>query len=152
LTQKDLWKAPPLVPVLAVADVAAAVEWLTRVFGFRERTEARLSWPGGARAWIELGEALVTLASTGGHDLASPRTVGSTGVALKVYVDGIEAHYRHAAAAGAIILSAPEDGFWGGRIYRARDLDGHQWEFAERDRDLASSLWQLPPGVKIGPA
>ena len=31
-------------------------------------------------------------------------------------------------------------------------LTSHQWEFAERDRDLASSLRRLPPGVTIGPA
>jgi uncharacterized glyoxalase superfamily protein PhnB len=151
MSRTDLWKAPALVPTLAVADVGAAIAWLTRVFGFRERAEARLSWPGGGRAWVELGDALVTLASAGGHGLVSPRAAGATSVALKVYVADVDAHFRNARAAGATILSEAEDGFWGGRIYRAQDLDGHHWEFSERDRELASSLWRLPPGVTIGP-
>lgn len=152
MSRTDLWKALALVPTLAVADVGAAIAWLTRVFGFRERAEARLSWPGGGRAWVELGDALVTLASAGGHGRVSPRAAGARSVALKVYVADVDAHFRNARAAGATILSEPEDGFWGGRIYRAQDLDGHHWEFSERDRELASSLWRLPPGVTIGPA
>jgi hypothetical protein len=43
--------------------------------------------------------------------------------------------------------AAPGDGFWGGRIYAAKDLEGHQWEFSQRGRDLAAHLWQLSPGV-----
>ena len=92
MTHTDLWKAPALVPTLAVAAVGAAVAWLTRVFGFRERSESRLSWEGGGRAWVELGDALVTLASDGGHGLARPEAGRATSVALKIYVADVDAH------------------------------------------------------------
>jgi uncharacterized glyoxalase superfamily protein PhnB/uncharacterized damage-inducible protein DinB len=146
----DRWQAPDLVPSLACQDVPAAVDFLTRAFGFRERTEARLSWEGGCRAWVELGGVLVTLASSGGHGLEAPRAAGGVSMALKVYVADVDAHFRQARAAGAAILSEPEDGFWGGRIYRALDSEGHHWEFAQAGRDRDARSWQLPPGISMG--
>lgn len=145
-----LWKAPALVPSLAVKDVPKAVQWLSHAFGFRERSDARLSSPDGSRTWIELGDALISLATAGGHDLKTPNAVGGVSIALKVYVDDVDEHFTRAKAAGATILSELEDGFWGGRIYRAQDPDGHHWEFSQRDRDLDASAWRLPPGLKMG--
>ena len=145
-----LWRAPTLVPTLAVADVAAAVVWLTGVFGFRERADARLSWSGGSAAWIELDDALINLVSDGAHGLSTPQAGGSAHVGLKLYVDDLDAHFARARDGGARILSPPQDGFWGGRIYRAADPDGHHWEFSQRGRDLDARLWRLPPGVRIG--
>lgn len=144
------WKAPTVVPTLAVADVAASVAWLSRAFGFRERADARLSWPSGGSAWLELeDDALINLVSDGSHGLRRPRD-GSSGIGLKVYVDDVDGHFERAKAEGARITSGPQDGFWGGRIYRAQDPDGHHWEFSQRGRDLAHRDWQLPPGVTMG--
>ena len=150
MATKALWSAPGLVPSLAYKDVPRAAEWLCRAFGFRERSEARLSWPGGCRTWIELDDMLISLAPDGGHDLRSPDSVGGVSVKLKVYVEDVDEHFRRAQAAGATILSELEDGFWGGRIYRARDLEGHHWEFSQRGRDLDATEWRLPPGVERG--
>ena len=147
---KELWKAPGLVPSLAYKKVPAAVQWLSRVFGFRERSEARLSWTGGHLTWMELGDVLVSLTTEGSHELRSPESVAGVSVGLKVYVDDVDNHFRQAKDAGALILSEPADGFWGGRIYRARDLEGHLWEFSQRGRDLDATDWRLPPGVKRG--
>jgi uncharacterized glyoxalase superfamily protein PhnB len=148
--QRALWKAPGLVPSLAFRDVPRAVEWLSRVFGFRERSDARLSWTDGCLTWMELGDVLINLTTEGGHAQRSPESVGGVSVALKVYVDDVDKHFEQASASGAIILSEPEDGFWGGRIYRARDLEGHHWEFSQRGRDLDATEWRLPPGLKRG--
>ncbi|EQD26074.1 glyoxalase/bleomycin resistance protein/dioxygenase [mine drainage metagenome] len=63
---------------------------------------------------------------------------------------GASKHFAHAKAEGAKIVSEPEDGFWGGRIYRVLDHEGHQWEISQRGRDLAADRWQLPPGVTRG--
>ena len=146
----NLWKTPGLVPSLAFKDVPRAVDWLSRTFGLRERSEARLSWPGGYQAWLELGEVLINLTNDGAHGLRSPESAGGASVGLKVYVEDVDEHFRRAKAAGATILTEPADGFWGGRIYRARDLEGHVWEFSQRGRDLDASEWRLPPGLKRG--
>ena len=52
------------------------------MFGFRERTEARLSWTGGCLTWMELGDVLISLTTEDGHDLRSPESVGAGAEAL----------------------------------------------------------------------
>jgi PhnB protein len=69
---------------------------------------------------------------------------------MKVYVDDVDAHFARAKARGATIVSDLQDGFWGGRIYRALDHEGYRWEICQGGRDLAAERWQLPPGVTRG--
>ena len=146
---EDLWNAPDIVPSITYADVPRAVEWLQRAFGFRERTDARLSWPGGSIAWMEVGDSLFQLKTP---DRTWGETQGPASGFMKVYVDDIDGHFLRASAEGATIISEPEDGFWGGRIYRVLDPEGHRWEISQRGRDLAAERWQLPPGVTRGVA
>jgi uncharacterized glyoxalase superfamily protein PhnB len=149
MTNSDLWKAPDLVPSIQYSDLSRAVEWFERVFGFRERVEARLTWAGGGRAWIEAGDALFNINVPGETDQQDASHIAQ-GVKMKVYVDDVDQHFSHAKAEGAKIICDPEDGFWGGRIYRALDHEGHLWEISQRGRDLAADRWQLPPGVTRG--
>jgi uncharacterized glyoxalase superfamily protein PhnB len=48
--------------------------------------------------------------------------------------DGIDAHCARAEAAGARITQRPENQFYGARVYRALDPEGHVWNF---DQDIA---------------
>ena len=146
---KKLWQSPTVVPEITYDDVPAAIEFLIRAFGLRERVEARLTGDGWVRAFMELGDCLISL-TTGGHGRQSPHTGGATTQSVKCYVDGIDRHFTQAKANGATIISEPKDEFWGGRVYRAKDPEGHSWMFSERDRELAPSEWKLPPGVKLG--
>jgi uncharacterized glyoxalase superfamily protein PhnB len=147
---KNLWQSPTIVPEIAYDDVPAAIEFLTGAFGLRERVEARLTGNGFVRAFMELGDGLISLSTAGGHGHQSPRVGGATTQSVKCYVDGIDRHFAQAKANGATIISEPTDEFWGGRIYRAKDPEGHRWEFSERGRELAASEWKLPPGIKLG--
>jgi PhnB protein len=106
-------------------------------------------WPGGGMAWMEVGDGLLHITTpdpSWGPDSGS----STSGFVLKVYVDDVDTHFVHAKSQGATIVSEPEDSFWGGRIYRVRDHEGHGWEIAQRGRDLAEHLWVLPPGVTRG--
>jgi uncharacterized glyoxalase superfamily protein PhnB len=145
-----LWKSPRVVPSIAYDDVPKAVEWLTHAFGFRERAEARLTGNGFCLAWMEVGDGLINLGTSGGHETRSPHADGRINQSLKVYVEDVDAHCAHARAAGAAIIEEPQDRFWGGRMYRARDHEGHAWEFSQIDRELDATLWKLPPGIKRG--
>jgi uncharacterized glyoxalase superfamily protein PhnB len=147
---KNLWQSPTVVPEIAYDDVPAAIEFLTRAFGLHERIEARLTGNGFVRAFMELGDGLISLSTAGGEGRQSPRAGGATAQSVKCYVDGIDRHFAQAKANGTTIISEPTDEFWGGRIYRAKDPEGHCWMFSERDRELAASEWKLPPGVKLG--
>src|SRR5260370_10168790 len=106
MSKCDIWKSPQIVPVLAYDDVPKAVEWLTRVFGFHERTEARLTGDGWVLTWMELGDGLVRLSTAGGHDLRSPKSVGGISQSLRVYVEEIDRHFDQAKAEAATIISA----------------------------------------------
>jgi len=151
MATNDFWNAPDLVPAITYLDLPRAIEWLERVFGFRERGEARLTWPGGGMTWIKVGNGLFNVA-TPNEVWRQDSSAAAPGVVMKVYVDDIDRHFSRAKAEGAKIISEPEDGFWGGRIYRALDHEGHQWEISQRGRDLAAEHWQLPPGVTRGVA
>ncbi len=64
---------------------------------------------------------------------ASPASIGGRNTQV-VHVrvrDGIDAHCERARGAGAVIVMEPQDQFYGDRSYRARDLEGHHWTFAE---------------------
>jgi uncharacterized glyoxalase superfamily protein PhnB len=131
-------RTPAIYPRLAYRDVLAAIEFLTRAFGFRERREARLEHPQGTLAWLEVGDGVVMLGASGPdhHDLYSPAEVGRTTSMVNVYVEDVDAHHARAVRAGARIVMGLEDMFWGDRRYEALDLDGHRWHFGERLADI----------------
>jgi uncharacterized glyoxalase superfamily protein PhnB len=132
-----------VVPMLSYEDGAAALDWLARAFGFRE-LERHVGDDGGlAHAEMETGGGVITLA-TPTPDYVGPRRHREVCEAarrwsrvpwvidgLLVYVEDVGAHYARAKAAGAVMLSEPEDGP-PGRRYRAEDLEGHRWMFMER--------------------
>jgi uncharacterized glyoxalase superfamily protein PhnB len=148
MANNEYWDTPDIVPSITYTDLPRAIEWLQRVFGFRERSDARLSWPGGGMAWFEVGDSLFHITTS---DTSWPQAARSTGCfKIKIYVEDVDGHFAHAMARGAEIVSEPEDGFWGGRIYRALDHEGNRWEISQKGRDLAARQWRLPPGVTRG--
>jgi RNA polymerase sigma factor (sigma-70 family) len=128
-------------PRLAYRDEHAALEFLTRAFGFTERREARVGgttpdgWDMGDHmlAWLEFGAGLVMIGHVNEevHRIRSPRDVGSATAMINVEVDDIDAHYARAANEGAEITKPIEDTWYGARVYEAADLEGHQWHFQE---------------------
>jgi uncharacterized glyoxalase superfamily protein PhnB len=50
---------------------------------------------------------------------------------LHVFVEAVDDHFARAKAAGATMLSDPEDQPYGERVYRVADLEGHRWMFAQ---------------------
>jgi len=133
---------PAMYPRLGYDDEMAALEYLVRVFGFRERREARMEGQAegwGTLAWLELGDGVVMIGRAGAehHDIFSPReTGGRVTCMINVYVDDVDAHYERAVAEGADIVMEINDAFYGFRRYEARDLEGHKWHFTEPLADV----------------
>ena len=110
----------------------------------------KIDGPGGTIIHSELtyGGAVVMVATDAtapgaAHPEArhrSPRSVGGMNTqALFLYIDDIEAHLRHARAAGAKIVTEPATNdygpdYWTDRSYEAEDPEGHRWWFAQRLR------------------
>jgi uncharacterized glyoxalase superfamily protein PhnB len=135
-------ETPGVVPMLSYEDGGAAMEWLSRAFGFRER--ARMVDDSGRLSHGELdtGGGLLMLA-TPTPDYESPRrhrerceparrwhAVPWVIDGVLVFVDDVGAHFERAKREGAVILSELEDGP-PGRRYRAEDLEGHRWMFMQ---------------------
>ena len=132
---------PAMYARLAYQDEVAAVEFLTRAFGFKERRESRMDadekW--GMLAWLELGDGVVMIGRTEDeiHRIFSPRdTGGRVTCMVNVHVEDIDAHYERAIAEGAVIEMEINDAFYGFRRYEARDLEGNKWHFAEPLADV----------------
>jgi uncharacterized glyoxalase superfamily protein PhnB len=133
---------PGVVPMFSYENCAAALEWLARAFGFRERT--RMSQPDGRIGHAEMAtEHGVIMLASGPPGYESPATRSKRYESIResltvpwvvdgalVYVDRVDAHYERALRAGARILSPPEDAPYG-RLYRAEDLEGHRWMFMQ---------------------
>ena len=132
--------ASTITPYLLYEDGAAAMDFIRDAFGFEE--VLRSQSPEG-RVWhgeLRLGDGSVFLGEPGGG-YRSPKRLGTTTVGVHVYVDDVDAHHERARAAGAEIVEEPADQEYGDRRYTARDLEGHQWFFAQRVRDVAPEEW-----------
>lgn len=138
--QEERW--PVVVPMPTYEDVGAASAWLCQAFGFSEQqrfqddqgnvTTAVLSVPGGG----------ALLLGWTGPDYQSPRRHRESCEAARrwqqvpyvmdgvlVSVEDLDGHLARARAAGAVVLSEPEDTPHG-RQYRVEDLEGHRWMFS----------------------
>jgi PhnB protein len=125
-------------PYLSYADAPAAIAFLCKAFGFEEKY--RLPMPDGriGHAELVMGPAQVFLASVWaemGH--ASVKDLPGVHCQIHCLVEDVDAHYERALAAGATILSKPEDQFYGDRVYRALDSEGQRWSFAEPKRTVS---------------
>lgn len=136
----------PIVPMVAYEDCVVAIAWLERAFGFRERKGSRFTDADGriSHSELELGDGLIMLA-TPARDYESPKrhrehcTEARAWSSVPYVIDGVlvniedvNAHFRQAKAAGANILSEPEDVADAGiRHYRVEDVEGHRWMFAQ---------------------
>jgi PhnB protein len=134
---------PRITTYLYYEDVAAALDWLAKAFGFRERL--RMPGPGGtiAHAEMELADGVIM---QGRPDEAyrNPKRLGGVTQSMYVYVDDVDEHFRRARGAGAVILAEPKDQLYGDRNYGAEDLEGHHWYFAQHVRDVAPEELKQP--------
>ncbi len=129
-----------IVPMLAYDDAPAAIDFLCRAFGFEERF--RLPMPDGTIGHAELAlegtDATINVATTwrdGG--MAPPEELPAVHSQVQCHVPDVDAHYARAKAAGATVIAVPEDQFYGARIYRAIDLEGHRWIFSQQLREVS---------------
>jgi uncharacterized glyoxalase superfamily protein PhnB len=125
---------PRILPHLIYLDVIGAVETLTELFGFHERTWARHTAADGTvgRTQMQVADSVITLGQPSVHGDSPDRGVSAM---LYIYVDDVDEHFRHACSAGAEIVTALETMPWGDRRYQARDPEGHQWTFAQHVLD-----------------
>jgi uncharacterized glyoxalase superfamily protein PhnB len=130
---------PPstILPHLTYRDVAEAIAWLTRAFGFSEHYRYGEPIEG---AQLHLGDAWIMLNGATGRR-ATPATLGYRTQSLTVFIEDVDAHFQRAKSAGAKIVEEPHETGYGEWQYAAEDLDGHHWLFSRHLRDVAPEEW-----------
>jgi predicted enzyme related to lactoylglutathione lyase len=129
-----------VLPHVMYQNVADAVAWLTKTFGFAEHYH--YGDPGGpiSGAQMYLGNAWIMLKRARAGN-ASPVQLGYGTQSLTVFVEDVEAHFQRSKAAGAKILEELHETEYGENQYAAEDLDGHHWLFSKHARDLNPAEW-----------
>ena len=129
-----------ITPYLLYEDAAAAIDWLSRAFGFEERL--RLTDEAGVvtHAELALGDGALYLGHPG-PDYRSPKRLGTSAHLVHVYVDDVDAHYERAKATGAEIREELVDQEYGDRRYTAYDPEGHCWFFATKVKKVTPDEW-----------
>jgi uncharacterized glyoxalase superfamily protein PhnB len=123
---------------LAVQGAARAIDFYKRAFGAIEL--ARAPDPSGQKIWhaaLRIGDSVVFVndefPEMGGK---APPTLGGTPVKLWIYVDGVDAAFARAVAAGATVTMPLADMFWGDRMGQVKDPFGYDWAIAQHVKDL----------------
>lgn len=117
-------------PSLTYDDAPAAIDWLTRAFGFTKRFVVPGPDNRVEHSELSMGNGVVMISSPK-HDERrfSPRALNGYSQALSVYVADPDAHYEVAMAAGATLLRPLQTEDYGARGYMVTDPEGHIWYF-----------------------
>jgi uncharacterized glyoxalase superfamily protein PhnB len=118
-------------------NVADAIAWLTKTFGFTEHY--RYGEPVSG-AQMHLGEAWIMLRSARPGE-ASPMQVGHSTQSLTVFVEDVDGHYERTKSSGAKIVEELHETGYGERQYGVVDLEGHHWLFSRHARDVSPAEW-----------
>jgi PhnB protein len=118
-----------ITPYLLYDDVAGAIGFLAKAFGFKKSGSAMSDKNGKlTHAAMKLGDDLIMMGCPG-PKYKNPKQLGEATQILYVNVSDADKHFARAKKAGAKILEEPDDTFYGHRRYGAEDPEGHQWYF-----------------------
>jgi PhnB protein len=125
-----------------VKDAGAACAFYQKAFGFEMKVQ--MAGPDGKPGHTEMAyrDALIMFGPESASDGAckAPATLGvNSPVLLYAYCDDVDALFQRATTAGARADLAPTTMFWGDRICKLTDPDGHVWNFATNVADFGSS-------------
>ena len=125
-----------ILPHIVYQDVATAIAWLSKTFGFIEHY--RYGDVNGAQ--MHLGDAWIMLRQARPGS-ASPTQLGHATQSLTVFVEDVETHFERAKSADAKIVEELHETPYGELQYGVEDLDGHHWLFSRHARDVSPEAW-----------
>jgi MerR family transcriptional regulator, thiopeptide resistance regulator len=114
--------------LLVYDDLAAAHEYLVRVYGLTPGPITRDADGRAVHGEVRAGDQVIWLHPAGG-EYKSPRSLGGVTSMTVVAVDDADTHHLRSVEAGASILKKPVSQPYGLREYGARDPEGHLWYF-----------------------
>ena len=119
---------------LLVRDYDEAIDWYTKVLGFRLVTD---EVQGGGKRWVviedEAGRGLLLAKANKPEELAAVGNQHGGRVGYFIQVDDFDAAFGRLSAAGAIFDEAPRSEPYG-NVVVFRDLYGNRWDLIEPAR------------------
>jgi uncharacterized glyoxalase superfamily protein PhnB len=115
-------------PYLRTRDANAAIEFYKQAFGATE--DFRLTEPSGriGHAELKFGQATIMVSDEyPEYGIHGPQEAVPTGCAIHLHVSDVDSLTKRAEKAGATVLMAPQDQFYGERTARLKDPFGHEW-------------------------
>lgn len=148
----------PFTPCVFYRDPKSALRWLEQAFGFE--TSLLVTDESGAvgHAEMRFGDGHFSVGAEfgaanliGPARMRSPASLEGQGTQfIRVALEsGIDEHCARAEAAGARITQRPEDQFYGARVYRALDPEGHVWNFDQKIADLSLADMSKASGLTL---
>lgn len=127
-----------LTPYLTISGATEAIEFYKKVFGAVERMCMKA--PDGKVVHAELvigGSVLMLHEESPEWKAFSPRTIGDSASTVMLYVDDVDAVVQGAVDAGATLMMAVADQFYGDRSGSVKDPFGHKWHIATHVEDVS---------------
>jgi uncharacterized glyoxalase superfamily protein PhnB len=134
------------------------LKWLEQAFGFETSMLVTDEAGNVGHAEMKLGEGNIGVGGEWGvaeligpATMRSPASIGGAGTQfIRVAMEsGIDEHCARAEAAGARITQRPADQFYGARVYRALDPEGHVWCFDQTIADISTADMEKASGLTI---
>ena len=146
-----------ITPHLVCAGAADAIEFYKKAFGAVEVD--RLAGPGGKlmHAMLRIGDSALMLVDEFPEMSAiGPNARGGSSVTMHLSVPDVDASFKQAADAGAVVRMPVTDMFWGARYGLVQDPFGHLWSIATQVRNLTmaeitEAMKSQPPMEGCGP-
>lgn len=129
-----------ITPYLIINNATAAIEFYKRVFGAKE--VMCMGKPNGkvGHAELKFGDAKIMLADEHPEMQAlSPQAFGGSPVSIYFYVKNVDAVVEKAIAAGAKLVRAVENMFYGDRSGAVADPFGYIWYIATHVEDVSKA-------------
>lgn len=126
-------KPKMIIPMLVCRNAAAEIEFCVAAFGAVELSRRTAEDGSVVHATLMIHQSLMMVHNESPH-LASeaPQPDGSSSVVTYLYDEDVDVIINRALAVGAKILLPAEDQFWGDRVGRIIDPEGHVWNIAAR--------------------
>jgi PhnB protein len=122
---------------MCIAGASAAIDFYREAFGAKELS--RLAEPGGriGHAEIQIGNVVLMISDEyPDYGVLSPQTIGGSSVRIHLEVPDVDAFAEHAIKAGATLVRAIEDQFYGDRSGQIADPFGYTWIVSTHKKDV----------------
>jgi PhnB protein len=132
--------SPWLIPMLTVTDIPRSLAFYEKAFGFTPGMS--MNDEAGVPAYADMhykDQLAIMLMREGayGGESKSPKTTNvEPATGLYVYCDNVDSLFKQAKTTGADVVDEPADMFWGDRVAKLKDPDGHVWAFATKVREF----------------